>query len=96
MKVVITSKKPLMAAGIGRLPAGIPIELKDNLAMFFIERGEAVRAETKEAMDRPLVEDGEEQQLSSLPADQASAEETLSESETGVSMSKRGRKKKGL
>jgi len=95
MKIVVTSKKPVMAVGYGRLPAGVPVEVKDSLAMFFIERGEAVRFETKEAMDRPLVEDGEEEQSSSLPAGQASTEETSSESETGVSMSKRGRKKKG-
>lgn len=97
MKIVITSKKPIMAVGYGRLPAGVPVEVNDSLAKFFIERGEAVRMETKEAMDRPLAEDGEEAQSSSLPVGQASQEETSSESETGEpekKVSKTGRKAK--
>lgn len=97
MKIVITSKKPIMAVGYGRLPAGVPVEVNDSLAKFFIERGEAVRMETKEAMDRPLVEDGEEAQSSSLPVGQASQEETSSESEAGEpekKVSKTGRKAK--
>ncbi len=97
MKIVITSKKPVMAVGYGRLPAGVPVEVNDSLAKFFIERGEAVRLETKELADRPLVEDGEEAQSSSLPVGQASQEETSSESETGEpekKTSKTGRKAK--
>jgi hypothetical protein len=74
-----------------------PNEVADQLGLFLIERGEAVRMETKEAMDRPLAEDGEEAQSSSLPVGQASQEETLSESETGEpekKASKTGRKAK--
>lgn len=93
MKIVITSKKPLLAAGIGRLPSGVPIDLDDNLAKFFIGRGEAVRAETKEAMDSPLSVDGEAEQSSSSPADQVSQEKMLSELEAGVTR-KSGRPKK--
>lgn len=97
MKIVITSKKPVMASGHGRLPAGVPIDLPANLAKFFIERGEAVLLETKEAMDRPLAEGGEVEQSSSLPVGQASQEETSSESESGEpekKASKTGRKAK--
>lgn len=95
MKIVITSKKPIMAVGYGRLPTGIPVDVPASLAQFFIERGEAVRMETKEAMDRPLAEDGETEQSSSSPVGPASTEETSSESEPGETVSKRGRKKKG-
>jgi hypothetical protein len=97
MKIVITSKKPVMASGHGRLPAGVPIDLPANLAKFFIERGEAVLLETKEAMDRPLAEGGEVEQSSSLPAAQALQEETSSGSEAGEpekKASKTGRKAK--
>jgi stringent starvation protein B len=97
MKIVVTSKKPVMAVGYGRLPAGVPVEVADQLGLFLIERGEAVRMETKEAMDRPLAEGGEEEQSSSLPVGQASTEETSSESEAGEpekKSSKTGRKAK--
>lgn len=97
MKIVITSKKPIMASGYGRLPTGVPIDVPANLAKFFIERGEAVLLETKEAMDSPLVEGGEVEQSSSLPVGQASQEKTSSESETGdqeKKPSKTGRKAK--
>lgn len=83
MKIVVTSKKPIMAVGHGRLPIGVPVDVPASLAQFFIERGEAVLLETKEAMDSPLAEDGEEAQSSSLPVGQASQEMTSSESESG-------------
>lgn len=97
MKIVVTSKKPVLASGHGRLPAGIPVEVADQLGLFLIERGEAVRLETKEAMDRPLADGGEVEQSSSLPVGRVSQEETLSESESGEpekKASKTGRKAK--
>lgn len=97
MKIVVVSKKPVMAIGHGRLPAGVPVEVADQLGLFLIERGDAVRMETKEAMDRPLAEGGEVEQSSSLPVGQASQEETSNESETGEpekKFSKTGRKAK--
>ena len=95
MKIVVTSKKPIMAVGYGRLPVGVPVEVPASLGQFFIERGEAVLMETKEAMDRPLAVDGETEQSSSSPVGQASEQTMSSESESGETASKRGRKKKG-
>lgn len=88
MRIVITSKKPVLTL-TGRLPAGVPIEVKPQLAEFLIKRGEAVKAEVKEAQDRPIKAAGAP--LSASPVAQASPEQTSNESKPGA---KRGRRKK--
>lgn len=91
MKIVVTTDKPLRTLKYNVLPRNVPIEIDDRLAMFYITRGEAIRYETKEAIDRPSKAVGEEPPLSALPAAQASPQMTSSSSETGVK--RRGRKK---
>lgn len=58
MKIVITSKKPINDDIKGRLATNAVIDLPDHKAMFYIERGEAVRYETKVLQDNPLKTDG--------------------------------------
>lgn len=89
MKIVITSKKPLLTASHGRLAKDAVIDLPDHLAQFFIDRNEAVRYETKVAQERPTQAAGKVEQLSALPVAQASQSQTLSASESGA---RRGRK----
>jgi stringent starvation protein B len=93
MKIVITSKKPVLTQ-FGRHPNGVMIDVPDQLAKFLIERGDAVRFETKEAMERPLQAAGEMEQSSALPVAQASQEQMSSESDSGEAPKKRGRPKK--
>jgi hypothetical protein len=94
MKIVVTTKKILRTVKHGVLPRGIPVEIDDSLAKFYISRGDAMRYETKEAIDRPLEAVGQDVQSSALPAAPVLPEQTLSESEVGVK--KRGRKKRSL
>jgi hypothetical protein len=92
MKIVVTTDKPLRTLKYNVLPRNVPIEIDDRLAMFYITRGEAIRYETKEAIDRPSKAVGEEPPLSALPAGQALPQTTANELESGGK--KRGRKKK--
>jgi len=83
MIIVIVSKKPVLTP-TGRLPAGVPIEVNDNLAQFLIERGDAVYLETKEKMDRPIEAAGKEEPSSVLPAAHLSQKRTWKRSKDGV------------
>lgn len=47
MKIIVTTKKPVLTQERGRLPAGVPVEVSPLLAAFLIERGEAQAVETK-------------------------------------------------
>ena len=91
MKIVVTSKKIIRTMTHGVLPKGVPVDVPDSIAMLYISKGDAVRFETKEILDRPIKAAGQEQPLSALPAAQASPQMTSSSSETGVK--RRGRKK---
>lgn len=84
MKIVITSKKPIVDDVKGRLPKDTVVELPDHKAMFYIERGEAVRYETKVVSQDILKTDGVEAQLSVAPLDQASPEKTSILSKLGA------------
>lgn len=91
MKIVITTKKPVLVPG-GRLPAGVPVDVAPSLGKMFIERGDAVAFEVKESQDRPYQADGAEASLSALPAGQASQPMIANESESGAK--RRGRPRK--
>lgn len=93
MKIVITSRKPVLTQ-LGRLPAGIPIDVPELLAKHLIEHGDAVLYETKEAMDRPIKAAGKVEPLSHSPAAPVLPEATLNESEAGEQPKRRGRPKK--
>ena len=93
MKIVITSKKPVLTQ-FGRLPNGQTVDVPDQLGVFLIDRGDAVRFETKEAMDRPLQAAGKTEQSSALPVAQASPEQTLNVSVFGDQPKRKGRKPK--
>lgn len=92
MKIVITSRKPVLTAERGRLPHGIPVDVSDLLARHLIEQGVAVLMETKEAMTRPIEAAGTEEPSFALPVAQASQPTMPSESEPGAR--KRGRPRK--
>lgn len=92
MKIIITSKKPVITAERGRLPKDIPVDVSPLLAQHLIEQGVAVLMETKEAMDRPTEAAGMEEPLSVSPVAQVSPQTTLSASESGVK--RRGRPRK--
>lgn len=92
MKIVITSRKPVLTAERGRLPVGIPIDVSDLLGAHLLEQGVAVLFETKEAMDRPIEAAGKVEPLSASPVAQALPQTTLNESSNGVK--RRGRPKK--
>lgn len=94
--IVVTSKKPILTAERGRLPAGIPITVSDLLAQMLIERGEAVLKETKDAIDRPTKAAGEVQLSSALPVAPALPSTTASESEPGETPKRRGRPRKNV
>lgn len=93
MKIVITSKK-LVLTQHGRFPQGHTVDVPDQLALFLIERGEAVRFETKEAMNRPSQAVGATEPSSASPAAQVSPEQTPNESVSGEQPKRRGRPKK--
>ena len=92
MKIVITSKKTLLDDKFGRLPKDKVIDMPDHKAMFYIERGDAVRFETKELQDNPLKTDGEVARSSASPVVEALPSKMLKKSETGEKKT-RGRKK---
>jgi len=92
VKIVVTSKKPVLTAEKGRLPKDIPVEVSDLLGKQLIESGVAVLLEVKERIDRPFVDAGKMESLSALPAAQASTSETLNSSVSGAK--KRGRPRK--
>lgn len=93
MKIVITSKKPVLTAQ-GRLPAGVSVDVPDQLGIFLINEGLAVLLETKEQMDRPTQTVGMVEQSSVSPAVLVSPQTTLKESESGKK--RRGRPPKAL
>lgn len=93
MKIVITSKKPINDDIKGRLATNAVIDLPDHKAMFYIERGEAVRYETKVLQDNPLKTGGAEEQSSVAPAVEASPSQTLNLSDSGAKKTQ-GRKKR--
>jgi hypothetical protein len=92
MKIVVTSKKPVLTAEKGRLPKDIPVEVSDLLGKQLIESGVAMLLEVKERNDRPFVDAGKTEPLSALPAAQALTNETLNSSSNGAK--KRGRPRK--
>lgn len=84
MKIHITSRKPILDDRHGRLVTGQIVDVVDNKALFYIQRGEAEMLEVKDKRERPLQDAGTAQQSSALPVDQASAPMTSSESEAGA------------
>jgi hypothetical protein len=94
-KIVVTNKKPVLTQ-FGRLPRDIPTDVPHQLAVFLVERGDAVYLETKEAMDRPFVAAGIKELSSALPVAPASQSQTLSESASGVKRRGRPRKEASL
>jgi hypothetical protein len=88
MKIVITAKI-VRTSEYGNLVKDRIVEVPEHFAKFLIERGEAIRFETKEQMDRPTVTAGKVEPSSASPADQASPSPTLNSSEGGVK--RRGR-----
>ena len=47
MQIIITSKKPVLTANYGHLPAGIPTEVDAHTGKFLIEHGVAALVEHK-------------------------------------------------
>ena len=47
MQIIITSKKPVLTANYGHLPAGIPTEVDVHTGKFLIEHGVAALVEHK-------------------------------------------------
>lgn len=90
MQVHVTSRKPIFDDRLGRLKAGDVVDLPEQKALFYIQRGEAVAYQTKVLQDRPSLGSGT--QLSASPAAPVSQQTTASESEYGVK--KTARKKK--
>lgn len=93
MKIVITSKNPINDDVKGRLANNTVIDLPDHKAMFYIERGEAVRYETKVLQDNPLKTGGAVAQSSAAPAVEVLQSKTLNLSDSGVKKTQ-GRKKR--
>jgi hypothetical protein len=93
MKIVITSKKPINDDVKGRLANNTVIDLPDHKAMFYIERGEAVRFETKELQDNPLKTVGEAVQSSASHQGEVLKSKTLKSSSNGEKKTQ-GRKKR--
>lgn len=75
---------------LGKLEKGRRVEVPDNQAKEWLQRGWATRYETKVMQDRPSLAAGAP--LSALPVAQASQPQTLNESSSGAK--KRGRPKK--
>ena len=90
MKIVITAKI-VRTADYGTLAKDRVLEVPDHFAKFLIERGEAVRYETKEQMERPTVTAGKVEQLSASPAAQVSPQTTASASEPGAKRRRKSR-----
>lgn len=93
MKIVITSKKQINDDIKGRLANNTVIDLPDHKAMFYIERGEAVRYETKVLQDNPLKIDGGAAQSSASRQVEVSPRQTLKSSGNGEKKTQ-GRKKR--
>lgn len=91
MKIVITAKV-ILDDRLGRLPKDKVVDLPEHKAMFYIERGEAVRFETKELQDNPLKTGGEVVQSSASQVEQVLQNKTLKSSGNGVKKTQ-GRKK---
>lgn len=91
MKISITAKA-VIDDRKGRLKQGDVVELNDQKALFYINRGEAIRYETKVIQERPIVAAGAPSFAS--PVAQALPEQTLSESDGGVK--RRGRRRRSL
>lgn len=89
MKIVITSKKPINDDIKGRLATNAVIDLPDHKAMFYIERGEAVRYETKVLQDNPLKTDGAAALSSAAPVVEVLPSKTLTASKSGVTKKQR-------
>lgn len=96
MKIVVTSKKPVLTAERGRLPIGIPVDVSPLLAQHLLESGAAVLMETKEQMERPPVAAGKMEPSYVLPVAPALPMTTLTESENGDKPKRRGRPPKAL
>jgi hypothetical protein len=92
MKIVVTTKKPVLTAERGRLPHGVPVDVSDLLAQHLIEQGVAVLMETKEAMTRPIEAAGMMAPSFASPVAQALEQTILIESSNGAR--KRGRPRK--
>jgi hypothetical protein len=88
MKIVITTKKPVIVPGGQRLPRDVPLDVSDALAKHLLEQGLALPLEVKEAQDRPTGGAGEGTQSSVPPVAQVSIKQTLPALPTGK---KRGR-----
>ena len=54
MQIIITSKKPVLTANYGHLPAGIPTEVDDHTGKFLIEHGVAALVEHKTHEPAPV------------------------------------------
>lgn len=91
MKIIITSREPVLTS-LGRLPAGVPLDLPELLCRHLIEHGDAVLMEVKEAMDRPILAAGKTEQSFASPVAQALPQTTLPPSESGAK--RRGRPRK--
>jgi hypothetical protein len=72
MKIVITTKKPVIVPGGQRLPRDVPLDVSDALAKHLLEQGLALPLEVKEAQDRPTGGAGEGTQSSVPPVAQVS------------------------
>jgi len=88
MKIVVTTKKPVISPDGRRLPQGLPIDVADLYGKFLLAEGLAVTVEHKEAQDRPTGGAGEGTQSSVPPVAQVLTKQTLPASPTGK---KRGR-----
>lgn len=84
MKISIISKKGVLDDKLGRLKQDDVVELPDQKAMFYIQRGEAVNYQTKIISDFPSLTVGETKPLSASPAVLVLPEQTPSESESGA------------
>lgn len=85
MKIVITSKKPVLTDKYGRLPKDKVIDIDDSTAKFLIERKDAILYETKEGQDNTLkVEIGQVSQQSVLPVAPVLPKKTLTKSKCGA------------
>lgn len=88
MKIVVTTKKPVISPDGRRLARDIPIDVADLYGRFLVAEGLALPLEVKEAQDRPTGGAGEGTQSSVPPVAQVFAKQTLPALPTGK---KRGR-----
>ena len=88
MKIVVTTKKPVVAPDGRRLARDIAVDVGDQYGAFLVGEGLALPFEVKEARDRPTGGAGEGTQSSVPPVAQVSVKQTLPASPIGK---KRGR-----